>query len=210
MRPDGTFLAFDYGERRIGVAVGQSVTGTASPLATVAVREGEPDWASIDGIVADWKPDGLVVGEPLQLDGRPQAMTRHARRFGHALRSRFGLPVHAADERLSTVEARAELAARGAFRGRNGRRRNGIDHPVAARIILESWLGERRSDPSGPGRGTGTTPTPAPAGTGAGPTPTATPAGTGAGAEPGITSVPVSAAASTPPDPAHGPASNGG
>ena len=140
-----TFLGFDYGERRIGVAVGQSVTGTASPLATVGVRAGEPDWSSIDGIVSDWKPAGLVVGEPLHMDGRPQPMTRRARRFSHALRSRFGLPVHTADERLSTVEARAELAARGAFRGAGGGRpRHEIDHPVAARIILESWLGERR------------------------------------------------------------------
>ena len=138
-----TFLAFDYGERRIGVAVGQSVTGTASPLVTVEVRRGEPDWVSIDGIVADWKPDGLVVGEPLHMDGRPQPMTRYARRFGHALRSRYGLPVHAADERLSTVEARAELAARGAFRGTGAGRRRGIDHPIAARVILESWLAER-------------------------------------------------------------------
>ena len=152
MPPDETFLAFDYGERCIGVAVGQSVTGTASPLLTVAVRGGEPDWASIDGVVGEWKPDGLVVGEPLHMDGRPQAMTRRARRFGHALRSRFGLPVHAADERLSTVEARAELAARGAFRGSGERRRHEIDHPVAARIILESWLGERRTarSPAGP------------------------------------------------------------
>ena len=135
-----TFLGFDYGERRIGVAVGQSVTGTASPLSTVRVRGGEPDWASIEGIVAAWEPDGLVVGEPLHLDGRAQPMTRRARRFQHALRSRFGLPVHAADERLTTVEARAELAGRGAFRGSGARRAREIDHPVAARIILESWL----------------------------------------------------------------------
>ena len=139
-----TFLGFDYGERRIGVAVGQSVTGTASPLSTVRVRGGEPDWGSIDGLVAAWRPDGLVVGEPLHMDGRPQPMTRRARRFRHALRGRFGLPVHAADERLTTVEARAELAERGAFRGSGGRPPHEVDHPVAARIILESWLGERR------------------------------------------------------------------
>ena len=137
------FLGFDYGERRIGVAVGQSVTGTASSLVTVDVRGGEPDWVSIDGIVADWEPDGLVVGEPLHMDGRPQPMTRRARRFGHALRSRYGLPVHAADERLSTVEARAELASRGAFRKSGAGRRRVFDHPIAARVILESWLEER-------------------------------------------------------------------
>ena len=144
MKANETFLAFDYGERRIGVAVGQSVTGTASPLSTVRVQDGEPDWASIEGIVAAWKPDGLVVGEPLHMDGRTQPMTRRARRFRHDLRSRFGLPVHAADERLTTVEARAELAERGAFRRPGARRARELDHPVAARIILESWLGERR------------------------------------------------------------------
>ena len=146
MQAGQTFLGFDYGGRRIGVAVGQSVTGTASALSTVDVRGGEPDWISIDGLVAAWKPDGLVVGEPLHMDGRPQAMTRRARRFRHALRSRFALPVHAADERLTTVEARAELAGRGAFRGAGAARRRELDHPVAARIILESWLGERRSE----------------------------------------------------------------
>ena len=153
MQASQTFLGFDYGERRIGVAVGQSITGTANPLSTVRVRDGEPDWASIDGIVAAWKPDGLVVGEPLHMDGRPQPMTRRARWFRHALRSRFGLPVHIADERLTTVEARAELAERGAFRGAGARRRPEIDDPIAARIILESWLGERRSDASAPKAG---------------------------------------------------------
>ena len=155
-----TFLGFDYGERRIGVAVGQSVTGTASALATVGVRGGEPDWASIDGLVASWKPDALVVGEPLMMDGRAQPMTRRARRFGHALRGRFGLPVHAADERLSTVEARSELAARGAFRRSGAGRRRAFDHPVAARIILESWLEARRSERSGAEPGEGVAPRP--------------------------------------------------
>ena len=156
-----TFLAFDYGERRIGVAVGQSVTGTATPLSTVDVRAGEPDWARIDGIVADWNPDALVVGEPLHVDGRPQRMTRRARRFGHALRSRFGLPVHAADERLSTVEARAEMAARGAFRSSEAGRRRALDHPLAARIILESWLEERRMAGAAATRDASRSPTPA-------------------------------------------------
>ena len=153
MKAGETFLGFDYGERRIGVAVGQSVTGTARPLSTVRVRGGEPDWAAIEGIVAAWKPDGLVVGDPLHLDGRPQTMTRRARRFGHALRNRFGLTVHSADERLTTVEARAELAEQGAFRGSGARRAHEIDHPVAARIILESWLGERRRGKNAPRAG---------------------------------------------------------
>ncbi len=155
MSRDQTFLGFDYGERNVGVAVGQTVTGTARPLAVVKVCEGRPDWEAIDALVAAWRPAALVVGEPLHLDGRVQPMTRRARRFRHALERRFGLPVHAADERLTTVEARAELAGRGAFREarRTARRRRAheIDHPVAARILLESWLGERRARAAGAG-----------------------------------------------------------
>lgn len=144
-----TFLAFDYGERHIGVAVGQSITGTASPLSTLRVRGGQPDWTALGHLVAAWRPAGLVVGEPLHMDGRVQPMTRRARRFRQALAERFGLPVHAADERLTTVEARAELAARGAFRGAGERRGHRLDHPIAARILLESWLGERRPERGG-------------------------------------------------------------
>ena len=142
-----TFLAFDYGERHVGVAVGQTITGTASPLSTLAVRRGVPDWDAIARLVADWRPDALVVGEPLLMDGGTQPMTRQARRFGHALARRFGLPVHTADERLTTVEARAELAARGELRGHEA------DHPVAARIILESWLNRREPPRAARSRG---------------------------------------------------------
>ena len=178
-----TFLAFDYGERRIGVAVGQSITGTASPLSTLRARNGQPDWTALDRIVTDWRPDGLVVGEPLHMDGRVQPMTRRARRFRHALAERFGLPVHAADERLTTVEARAELAARGVFRGSGRARAEEVDHPVAARILLESWLRGRSPERAGaePGRVRGEAKRSAANGSAA--PPPAARAGPGAGAE---------------------------
>lgn len=132
-----TVLGFDYGLRHIGVAVGQSVTGTASPLCTVAVRNGKPDWPAIETLLTTWAPDVAIVGEPLNMDGSEQMMTAASRRFARQLHGRFGIPVQHADERLSTVEARAELAEAG--------RLDRPDHPVAARIIVESWLRARDS-----------------------------------------------------------------
>jgi len=132
-----TLLAFDYGEKHIGVAVGQTLTGTANPLETIRVTRTSPDWNAISRIVRTWRPNALVVGLPLNMDGSEQTVSRRARRFGDQLLGRFQLPVHLVDERLTTREARDRLAAEG--RGGND------DHPVAAQIILESWLNEQSS-----------------------------------------------------------------
>ena len=132
-----TLLAFDYGEKHIGVAVGQTLTRTANPLETIRVTSTNPDWDTISRIVKTWQPDALVVGLPLNMDGTEQKVTRRARRFGKQLFGRYRLPVHLVDERLTTREARDRLA----FEGRAG----SDDHPVAAQIILESWLNEQRS-----------------------------------------------------------------
>lgn len=125
-------LGFDFGTRQIGVAVGQSLTGSARALDTVAVRPGGPDWAAIAGLIQDWRPAGLVVGLPLDLDGTEQEMTHAARRFGRQLAGRFGLPVHAMDERLTSREACSILRER----GEDPR----ATDPMAAQLILESWL----------------------------------------------------------------------
>ncbi len=132
-----TLLAFDYGEKNIGVAVGQTLTGTANPLETIRVTGSSPDWNAISRIVKTWQPDALVVGLPLNMDGTEQKVTRRARRFGNQLFGRYQLPVHLVDERLTTREARDRLASEG--------RAGSDDHPVAAQIILESWLNEQRS-----------------------------------------------------------------
>ena len=129
-----TLIAFDFGEKRIGSAVGQTLTGTAAPLETIPVRGAKPDWHAIDRLIAAWKPDALVVGLPLNMDGSEQWITRRAQRFADGLRSRSGLPVHLADERLSTREAWERLIERGA-------RREGPD-PIAAQVILEGWLAQ--------------------------------------------------------------------
>jgi putative Holliday junction resolvase len=127
-----TLLGFDYGKKRIGVAVGQTLTGTATPLGTVAVNRGEPDWDRIAGIVQEWRPAALVVGLPLNMDGTSQSMTRESGRFARELGKRFGCPVYRADERLSSYEAKMRL-----------KDTRGLD-PVAAQAILETWLSEYR------------------------------------------------------------------
>ncbi len=123
-----TLLCFDYGRKRIGVAVGQTLTGTASPLETIAVTGNKPDWDSITRIIQQWNPRALVVGYPLNMDGSSQSMTRTAVRFMNQLRHRFGLPVYQADERLSSYEAKSRMKG-----ARN------LD-AVAAQAILETWL----------------------------------------------------------------------
>lgn len=138
-------LAFDFGRARIGVAAGQAVTGSASPVATVPAKAGTPDWRRLDALVAEWEPEALVVGIPLHMDGTEQPLTRAAREFADRLRERYGLPVHSADERLSSRAAGERIAAaRGAGAGR--RTRKGDVDRMAACIILEQWLATRSDD----------------------------------------------------------------
>ena len=120
-----SFLAFDFGARRVGVATGNSLTRTATPLTTVAV-EGEARLAAIGALIAEWRPAALVVGVPRHPDGAAHVNTERARRFGRQLNVRFGLPVHEVDERYTTTAARAEGA-------------RDLDAAAAA-LILEQFL----------------------------------------------------------------------
>ena len=137
-----TLIAFDFGEKRIGTAVGQTLTRTARPLETISVRRAKPDWNAIDRLIDTWNPDALVVGLPLNMDGTDQWITARARRFANRLHARSGLPVHLSDERLSTREAWTRLIE-------SGSRRDGPD-PLAAQVILEGWFAENGDDPSRP------------------------------------------------------------
>ena len=132
----GAVLGFDYGTRKIGVAVGQTVTGTATPLVTLPTRDESPDWATIGRLVADWQPEAFVVGLPLEMDDTEAPVAVRARRFARQLAGRYRLPVHLADERLTTREARRQL-------GRDGVRDAAAVDAVAARLILETWLNDR-------------------------------------------------------------------
>jgi putative Holliday junction resolvase len=135
-------LAFDYGARRIGVAVGQTTTGTASPVGTLSAESG-PDWQAIARLLRDWGPRRLLVGLPCNMDGSDTVLTAECRRFADELARRTGLPVELVDERLTSVAAIDEL--REARRsGAMARRvsRGDVD-ANAARLILETWLGGR-------------------------------------------------------------------
>ena len=134
-----TLLCFDYGLKRIGVAVGQELTGTASALTTVAARDGKPDWDAISRLFEEWRPDAVVVGLPLNMDGTDHELSRRARRFGNQLHGRYNLPAHLIDERLSSLEAESRL--KGGLR-QKARHKEDIDK-LAAQVILETWLAEQ-------------------------------------------------------------------
>ncbi len=104
-----SFLAFDFGLKRVGVAAGNSLTRQATPLRTIAA-DGDERFAAIGRLIGEWQPDALIVGVPVHPDGAPHDNTRRAQRFARQLHGRFRLPVHEVDERYSTTEASASGA----------------------------------------------------------------------------------------------------
>lgn len=135
-----TLLGFDYGTKRIGVAVGQDITRTVTPLTTLHSQNNKPDWVAIGKLITEWQPDRLVVGLPLHLDGSSQALTERVQRFGNQLKGRYNLPVEMVDERLTSHEAETELATR---RGKTAKA--DID-ALAAALILQSWLDQQSNE----------------------------------------------------------------
>jgi putative Holliday junction resolvase len=131
-----TVLGFDFGMRKIGVAVGQTVTKTANPLTQLKAENGEPTWEQIAALIKQWNPFALIVGRPLNMDGTTQPITFAAEEFAKMLASRYTLPVHLVDERLSTVAARSQLFEKGGYRTLS---KKNIDE-TAAQIILQEWL----------------------------------------------------------------------
>jgi len=129
-----TLLGFDYGPAKIGVAVGQTLTGTATPLTTLRAVKQRPDWAAIGRLIESWRPDRLVVGLPLNMDDSEAPVAAGARRFARQLEGRYRLPVALVDERLTS------RGAREAAGGRPGRIEE-LD-ALAAKLILETWLSE--------------------------------------------------------------------
>lgn len=134
----GIYLGFDYGAHNIGIAVGQTVSGTASPLLTVRAATKEARWQIIQGLVQKWQPAGFVVGLAYQENGEENPVTKAMLRFCRQLEGRFHLPVHTMDETLSTAESKTLYRSRGA----SGRVRSFVDmkDEMAACLILESWL----------------------------------------------------------------------
>jgi putative Holliday junction resolvase len=140
--PDATVvIGFDYGLRRIGVAVGQRITGTASAIAVLRNADSGPDWAACDAVLKTWRPQALVVGLPLAREGHDQPMTHAARAFAAILEQRYALPVHLADERFTSRAADAEFVA--ARRAGLARRKDAaMLDAQAARRIVEQWLSQ--------------------------------------------------------------------
>lgn len=135
----GTLLAFDYGRRRIGVAVGNTLTRQARALTTVDADDAGPDWARIADLLDEWRPARLVVGVPYN-DGAPgEAIAAEAQRFARRLQGRFGLPVDTVDERLSSAEAAGRLKAERRAGQRGKIAKKDIDSAAAA-VILQDWL----------------------------------------------------------------------
>ncbi len=131
-----TVLGFDFGEKRIGIATGQVITGSASPLTTLNAVNQKPDWDAIAKIINEWHPDALIVGIPKYLDGSESEMTKRAERFSRQLEGRFKLPVHTINEALSSFEAEQELQKNKKIDQHN---KQEIDK-MAAAIIVQSWL----------------------------------------------------------------------
>lgn len=145
--PPRTVLGFDFGLRRIGIAVGDTLTRRAAPRATVTMQERGPDWAAIGRWIEELRPAVLIVGVPYNADGTPGTLTTAARGFAAELGRRFGLRVDMVDERWSSLEAAQTLQARRAGGARRRRVRRGDVDGAAAAVILERWLAGEREDP---------------------------------------------------------------
>ena len=130
----GVVMGFDFGTRRIGIAIGQTVTRSASPLTTLQAKDGKPDWSRVAALIGEWRPCALVVGLPYNMDDTEADMAPRARRFARQLEGRFHLPVHLVDERLTSVDAERSLGTESS--------RDGSVDSLAAALIVETWFSD--------------------------------------------------------------------
>ena len=138
-RPDGLYLAFDYGHRYIGVASGHTQTGTSSPLTVILNDNGTPDWEALDHCLDEWQPVALVVGVPVRMDGSEQPLTGQARGFAKRLRKRYDLTVFTTDERLTTQQA-GNIIRENRQRGSRRKTSKADLDKIAAALILTNWF----------------------------------------------------------------------
>ncbi|KRG79175.1 Holliday junction resolvase [Stenotrophomonas ginsengisoli] len=136
---DATVLGFDVGSRRIGVAIGSAFAVAARAIAVVEIPAGGIDWAAMDRLIKEWRPQGLVVGDPLTLEGEDQPNRKRAHAFARQLLSRYAVPVVLVDERSSSVEAARRFAQQRASGHKRKRDAANLD-AVAAAVIIERWL----------------------------------------------------------------------
>jgi putative holliday junction resolvase len=138
-----TYLGFDFGYKKIGVAVGQTITGSASPLQTIRSINQSPDWQIISQLIQEWRPCGLVVGISRQADGSDNPVTPRMIKFCHQLNGRYQLPVYQQDEALTTFEAKQRLFDEVSV---NATKLWEVQDQLAAQLILQSWLNEHKKD----------------------------------------------------------------
>ena len=131
-----TVLGFDFGTRSIGVAIGQQITASATPLLSLKAVDGIPNWDEIGKLIKEWQPDIVVVGLPLNMDGTEQEMTHRARKFANRLNAKFGVKIVTQDERLTTTDAKARLFELGGFKALT----KGQVDAVSAVLIVESYF----------------------------------------------------------------------
>jgi len=130
------FLGIDFGTKRIGIASGQKITATATPLKTLAAKNGVPCWEELDKIIVEWHPAALIVGVPVDLDGREHWVTKAAEKFIEKLKVRYNLPVFGVNEQLTTKSAKERVFAAGGYKSLQ---KEELDC-IAAKLILEGWL----------------------------------------------------------------------
>lgn len=133
-----TVVGFDFGTQKMGMACGNSLSGTAQPLAIFPMRDGIPDWDKLEKLIAEWKPNVCVVGLPLNMDDSESELSARARKFARRLRHRLNIPVWMVDERLTTREARNSLLS---YQQQGHGKKTNADS-LAATMLIESWFRE--------------------------------------------------------------------
>ena len=128
-------MAFDYGLRNIGIAIGQNITKSASTFYAIKAKEGEPDWIKLDSIVKEWEPTLFIVGDPFNMDGTRSEFQKRISQFSAELKNRYKIRLHMIDERLTTKEAKERLKTES-----SGLKESANKHSISAQIILEDWF----------------------------------------------------------------------
>ena len=131
----GVVMSFDYGLRNIGIAIGQSITKSASTFYTIKAKEGVPDWIKLDSIIDEWEPSLFIVGDPFNMDGTKSEFQKKIAKFSAELKKRYEIELHMIDERLTSKEAKERIKDKA-----NGIKDSANKHSISAQIILEDWF----------------------------------------------------------------------
>ena len=131
-----TVMAFDFGTKNIGIAIGQEITNSSQTFYTVKANEGEPEWTQLDKVVFEWNPKLFIVGDTLNFDGSESDMKEKSDKFSNQIQKKYKIPVKLVDERLTTKEARERIKEEASMSFRS----SADIHQVSAQIILESWF----------------------------------------------------------------------